>query len=165
MKTFLSLGSNLGDKLKNLKEAVNQISQNKEIQVVKVSSVYETEPFGKKDQDFFLNIAVELETTLSPQNLLKMILEIETKLGRERKERFGARTIDIDILVFGNLVVCEENLKIPHPEMGKRNFVLEPLNEIAGNYFCEHFGMTFALLLENCSDSCKVIINEKLKIN
>ncbi|MGN8069158.1 2-amino-4-hydroxy-6-hydroxymethyldihydropteridine diphosphokinase [Mucilaginibacter sp. SG564] len=130
---FLLLGSNLGDRKLFLKQAINHIEA--EITpVVKLSSVFETQSWGKTDAPDYLNQVVQLHTSLSARELLEKILAIEIMLGRERKEKWGARTIDIDILFYGDEIVDEPDLKIPHPELHKRRFTLEPLAEIAAAF-------------------------------
>ncbi len=127
----LSLGSNLGDRSANLRSAIDRLG---EAGVLKaVSSLYETEPVDVREQPWFLNCAVALETDRSPSALLARILAIEETIGRLRVPGKGPRMIDIDILLAGDRVVNEPGLKIPHPAMAQRRFVLEPLVEIAAN--------------------------------
>ncbi len=126
---FLSLGSNLGDRQKNLTDAIAQIRSLGAIQAI--SSYYETEPQNVTNQPSFINCAAKLETTLSPQTLLEKIHLIEQALGRTRTERFGPRTIDIDILFHDNTIINEPDITIPHPRLHERAFVLIPLLEIA----------------------------------
>jgi 2-amino-4-hydroxy-6-hydroxymethyldihydropteridine diphosphokinase len=126
---YLSLGSNLGDRSANLRAAIERLG---EAGVVKaVSGFYETEPVELRDQPWFLNCVVALETSDSPEALLQRALAIEQEMGRLRMKDKGPRSIDIDILLFGDRVVEERGLKIPHPAMQQRRFVLEPLAEIA----------------------------------
>ncbi|MGI6226437.1 MAG: 2-amino-4-hydroxy-6-hydroxymethyldihydropteridine diphosphokinase [Peptococcales bacterium] len=129
-KSYLSLGSNLGDKRQNLEEAIRMLKEHKQIKVIKISSFYETEPVGFKEQDWFLNIAVKIDTSLKPYELLEYCQEIEEKLQRKRIIRWGPRSIDIDILLYENFTSQDEKLIIPHPRMLERAFVLEPLLEI-----------------------------------
>lgn len=127
---YLSLGSNLGDRDANLNAAIERL---REIGNVKaVSSFYETEPVEVASQPWFLNCAVALETETMPRRLLRSVMAIEQGLGRRRLQVKGPRTIDIDILLFGNSVVDTAELAIPHPALHERRFVLEPLSEIAG---------------------------------
>ncbi|MFA6305275.1 MAG: 2-amino-4-hydroxy-6-hydroxymethyldihydropteridine diphosphokinase [Candidatus Gracilibacteria bacterium] len=128
-KAYLSLGSNLGNREFFLKKAISEIKKTAKIK--KKSKIYETSPVGYKKQEDFLNMVIGIETTLSPQKLLKKLQEIEKKLGRERKTKNGPRTIDIDILTYEDTIVDEPNLKIPHPRMHKRKFVLVPLLELS----------------------------------
>ncbi len=126
---YLSLGSNLGDREGNLREAVRQLQGVG--RVTGVSSFYETEPVEFTEQPWFLNCAVGLETALTPQELMSAILGIEKAMGRQRIQKKGPRVIDIDILLFGNVVLNSAEVTIPHPAMTERRFVLEPLAEIA----------------------------------
>jgi 2-amino-4-hydroxy-6-hydroxymethyldihydropteridine diphosphokinase len=126
---YISLGSNVGDRAANLRAAVERLGETGSIQAK--SGFYETEPVELRDQPWFLNSVIGLETSLSPIALLKRVLAIEQEMGRIRMRDKGPRSIDIDILLFGNDVVEEQGLKIPHPAMHQRRFVLEPLAEIA----------------------------------
>ena len=128
---YLSLGANLGDREETLRESVRRIGAAESVELTAVSSVYETEPWGKLDQPRFLNLAVAVETTLSPEALLALAQKIEKELGRVRHERWGARTIDIDILCFEGVERNTPDLTLPHPYMTERAFVLVPLAEIA----------------------------------
>lgn len=129
--SYLSIGSNIGDRLHHLTEAVRILHGHAKIHVVKVSSVYETIPVGYTDQADFLNIVVCLETSLDAHELLAVCQEIENGLGRERIIRWGPRTVDLDILLYNNDNIESENLIVPHPRMRERAFVLVPLLEIA----------------------------------
>jgi len=126
---YLSLGSNLGDRAANLNHAIALLAQLGE--VVAVSSFYETEPVEVSAQPWFLNCAVKLDTERMPKQLLAGILEIEQDMGRRRTQKNGPRTIDLDILLFGNSIIETQGLTVPHPAMHERRFVLEPLSEIA----------------------------------
>jgi 2-amino-4-hydroxy-6-hydroxymethyldihydropteridine diphosphokinase len=126
---FLSLGSNVGDRIANLKAAIERIGSLGE--VIATSSIYETEPVEFKAQPWFLNCVVKLGMEKMPKQLLAAILTIETEMGRHRQQKKGPRLIDIDILLFGNSIVESQGLTIPHPAMHERRFVLEPMSEIA----------------------------------
>jgi 2-amino-4-hydroxy-6-hydroxymethyldihydropteridine diphosphokinase len=126
---YLSLGSNVGDRVANLNSAINRLQALGK--VLQVSSLYETEPVEFTAQPWFLNCVVELDTEKTPQELMTAILEIEQQMGRKRTLNKGPRNIDIDILLFGNLTVSSKGLTIPHPALHERRFVLEPLAEIA----------------------------------
>ena len=126
---YLSLGSNIGDRGAHLREAIARLQTAGKITAI--SSFYETEPVEFTQQALFLNCAVGLETSLGPEELMSRLLDIERELGRERVQKKGPRTIDIDILLFGNLAMNFPELTIPHPAMVKRRFVLAPLAEIA----------------------------------
>jgi 2-amino-4-hydroxy-6-hydroxymethyldihydropteridine diphosphokinase len=128
---YLGLGTNLGNKKNNLKNALNTLFIHLG-EPIKVSSTYHSEPWGFDSNDSFLNIVARYKTVLKAKELLSICMDIESKLGRKRKGTSGyeSRIIDIDILLFGDLVIDEENLKIPHPLITERLFVLEPLSEI-----------------------------------
>lgn len=130
-KVYLGLGSNLGNKKQYLDDAISQLEEKREIRVTKVSSYYETEPYGYVEQDSFLNACVCIETLQSPMELLDTLHEIESNAKRERIIHWGPRTLDLDILLYDDEVIDEEELTIPHKEMHKRLFVLDPLCEIA----------------------------------
>lgn len=130
-KTYIGLGSNIGDKDKYLKEAINKISEEKNIEMRKQSSFITTKPWGYLEQEDFLNAVIEIETTLEPEELMDVLLKIEIELDRERTIKWGPRTIDLDILMYDDIVSSNEKVIIPHPRMHKREFVLESLNEIA----------------------------------
>jgi 2-amino-4-hydroxy-6-hydroxymethyldihydropteridine diphosphokinase len=128
---YLSLGSNVGDRETQLRDAQTRLAAAG--RVVAVSSLYETEPVEFTEQPWFLNCAVALETSKTPQQLMAAILRIEEEMGRRRVQKKGPRSIDIDILLFDNVIVDSKELTIPHPAMHQRRFVLEPLVEIAPN--------------------------------
>jgi 2-amino-4-hydroxy-6-hydroxymethyldihydropteridine diphosphokinase len=129
-RTFVGLGSNLGDRKRNLHEAVERL---REVGLVRVSAFRDTDPVGVVAQPNFLNAVAELSSDLSPRELLDRLLEIERALGRDRtkEERWGPRTIDLDLLLYGDKVIDEPGLTLPHPRLAERRFVLEPLNELA----------------------------------
>ena len=127
---FLLLGSNLGNRLQLIQRAIEQI-ENEIAPVVKKSSVYETGSWGKIDAPDYFNQVIELHTDLSPFTILRIVLNIEKNLGRDRKEKWASRTIDVDILLYGQLIIDEAGLQIPHPELHNRRFTLEPFAEIA----------------------------------
>lgn len=132
MKTvFLSLGSNQGDSMDLLQQAVRMLAANECIEVRRASSVYETDPVGYTEQPPFLNIVLEIATSMEPIALLDVCQEIERNLGRTRHVRWGPRTIDIDIALYEGVEMDTDRLTIPHPRMGERAFVLVPLAEIA----------------------------------
>ena len=131
MEVYLSLGSNVGDRLENLRAAVEALRAETGIVVLRESRVYETEPVGDVDQGAFLNMAVAIETRLRPLEFLDRTQAIETRLGRVSTRRWGPRVIDIDIVLWDDMVMDTERLTIPHPEFRKRAFVLVPLAEIS----------------------------------
>lgn len=126
---YLALGSNLGDRLEHLRAAVRELEARQGVDVVRSSRVYETEPVGPP-QPAYLNAVVQVDTTLTPRELLESALGVEDSLGRVRAERWGPRTIDVDILVYDEQTVDEPDLVIPHPRMHERGFVLVPLGEL-----------------------------------
>jgi len=127
---YLGLGSNLGNRRKNIKKALGYLAKTKGIKTEKVSRIYETEPVGGPAQNKFLNAAVKIRTSLSPQLLLNTIKKIEKDLGRKRSIRWAPREIDLDILLYANKIIRRRGLIIPHPRMFERDFVLKPLREI-----------------------------------
>jgi len=129
-KVYLSLGSNIGDSVNYLDKAVDILDKHELIHNIKVSSYYQTDPVGYLDQDVFVNIAVCLETDLSPYELLEVCQEIEEALERVRVVRWGPRTIDVDIILFDDVQMTDEKLTIPHPRMHERAFVLVPIAEL-----------------------------------
>lgn len=131
LTAYLSLGSNLGNRDRNLAEAVRRLGTTPGVEVRRVSSVYETAPVGGPPQGDFLNLVVELATTLSPRELLAACQAIEADLGRERTVRWGPRTIDLDVLIYEGVTSADPELTLPHPRMLERQFVLRPLAEIA----------------------------------
>ncbi|RAT99448.1 2-amino-4-hydroxy-6-hydroxymethyldihydropteridine diphosphokinase [Brevibacillus sp. Leaf182] len=136
---YLALGSNLGDRAQNLRRAIQRLNEQPGIRVLRVSSVYETEPFGNVEQDAFLNMAIAVETEQSPDQLLETALSVERELGRVRTVRWGPRTIDIDLLLYGTSRVSQDNLMIPHPGLSERAFVLVPLRDVwEGGVLPEH---------------------------
>ncbi len=143
---YLSLGSNVGDRDSQLREAQARLGA--EGRIVASSSFYETEPVEFTDQPWFLNCAIALETTTTPQQLMAAILGIEKEMGRQRLQNKGPRTIDIDILLFGDTMLNSPQLTIPHPAMHHRRFVLEPLAEIAPEVLHPAFRKTIRGLLD-----------------
>ncbi len=129
-RAYVGLGANLGPREVTLLRAVDLLAAVEGVEVVAVSQLRETEPVGVVDQPVFLNGAVALDTTLTARGLLDSLLAVERELGRVREERWGPRTVDLDLLVFGDEVVDEPGLRVPHPRLGERRFALEPLVEL-----------------------------------
>ena len=129
---YIGIGSNLGDRHKNCLRAIELLRQNG-LLVTKQSSMHETEPWGVTEQPEFVNMAVEAETELAPIKLLEMLKKIEKDMGRQDTIRWGPRIIDLDILLYDNIILRTDSLTIPHPLMHEREFVLGPLSEIAGD--------------------------------
>ena len=127
---YIALGSNLGEREKNLRDALALLGDNKRCRIIRVSGFRETEPVGYENQGKFINAAAEMETLYSPEELMEVLLKIETTLKRERTIRFGPRTIDLDILLYDNLILSGSFVTIPHPRMTERLFVMEPLCEL-----------------------------------
>lgn len=152
---YLLLGSNVGDRMDYLKKASISI-ESKIGKIVKKSQVYETEPWGEKEQDDFLNIVLEIQTKLNPTTTLDKIKEIESLLEREETYKWGPREIDIDILFFGDEMISEVNLTIPHPFIHERKFTLVPLSEIAPDLYHPFMGTTVIELLLSCEDMSDV---------
>ena len=159
---FLGIGTNLGDREGNLSAALSMITENIG-KIVKASSVYESEPWGFHSDDKFLNMVVKVETTLSASGLLGRILMDEVLLGRIRAgKQYSSRKIDIDILFYDDLILDEESLKIPHPHLHERKFVLIPLCEIAPEFMHPLFKKTVTSLLAECKDASLVrLLNSK----
>lgn len=154
-RVYLSLGSNMGDKRENLLEAIKRIEWLENTEVVKSSKILETEPFGYTEQDNFLNSCLEIRTLLTAQELLSQILKIELDMGRIREIKWGPRIIDIDILFYDSEIIEEDNLAVPHPWICEREFVLEPLSEIAPNYIHPLEKKTIAMLARKLKESGK----------
>jgi 2-amino-4-hydroxy-6-hydroxymethyldihydropteridine diphosphokinase len=159
---YLGIGSNLGDPELNCKEAIDRISRIKGIKVLRTSSLYKTEPVGVIDQPWFINIVSEIRSYIAPGELLHALKDIETAMGRKEVVRWGPRVIDVDILLFNQNVINEENLVIPHPEFHKRRFALLPLNELAPYAIHPAFGVSIKGLLDRVEDQSAVVLIGKL---
>jgi len=149
MAGYLGFGTNLGDRKKNLAQAVNSLNERPDFTVVRTSSIYETAPWGMTDQPNFLNMVAEINTFLSPQELLKRVKKLEQDMGREDSPRFGPRLIDVDILLLGDLgdlIVDEPDLQVPHASLHLRAFVLVPLGELTPESVHPVLGKTIAEL-------------------
>lgn len=127
---YIGIGSNLGDRRKYIDSAIEELKNSDKVKVRRSSSIYETDPIGDLKQGKFLNGVLEVETNLSPELLLKELNDIENKLGRVRMAKFGPRTMDLDILYYGDEIINEKELVVPHPEIYKREFVLRGLREL-----------------------------------
>lgn len=134
-KVFIGLGSNLDDPLSQLKKAIVHIKQLKNLNFVNTSDFYSSRPMGPQDQPDFINAVVEVTTELSAEQLLAELQKIENKQGRARSQHWGARTLDLDILLFGSEVINTEHLIVPHYGISERNFVLYPLNDLVDSNF------------------------------
>ncbi len=134
-KVFIGLGSNLDDPLSQLKKAIEYLKQHEMLNVINISNFYSSPPMGPQDQPDFINAVVEIATSLSAEQLLDELQKIERQQGRERKQHWGARTLDLDILLYGNKVINTERLIVPHRGISERNFVLYPLNDLVEKNF------------------------------
>ena len=150
---YIGIGSNLGNALKNCQYAVENISQPKEIKVMRVSSFYETEPVGIENQNIFVNAVAEIKTVLSARNLFQNLQNIEKDMGRKWEVKGGPRIIDLDLLFYGQDLIQETDLIVPHPEMHKRRFVLEPLCELASYFIHPVFCISIRGLKDRLSDN------------
>lgn len=153
---FVGLGSNRGDRLAFLRSAVRELGRLNNTALVHYSSVYETEPVGKKDQAYFLNAVVELSSDLSVTALQGECRTIETVLGRTKTERWGPREIDLDLLYYGSELHVSEDLVVPHPERANRRFVLVGLHELAPDFLDPVLDRSVADLLLSCQDRSEV---------
>jgi len=163
-KSFLSLGSNLGDRLNYLEKAIDLLKKTEGVNIIKISSVYETEPVGYKEQPSFLNLVVEIETEIEPEDLLKRCKEIESSLGRTKREKWREREIDIDIIFYNNLIIEKDYIVIPHKELYYRKFVLLPLCEIDPDFICPKTKKSIRTLFNFCNDSSIIkVFNNKIQ--
>ncbi len=161
-KVYLSLGSNLGDKIMNLNKAVLLISA-KIGKLIQTSSIYETAPWGFKSEHSFYNQVILIETELKPDDVLNQILQIEKHIGRNRSTiQYESRVIDIDILFYENEIIHTENLTIPHPLIQERRFTLQPLAEIDEDYIHPLLNASILSLLNSCKDTLEV---KKIHLN
>ncbi len=157
-RVYLSLGSNIGQREQHLAKAINALEE--KTKVTNKSQIYESEPWGETDQQWFLNLCLEIETDLPPEKLYELIEEIETTLKKEKTTKYGPRTIDIDILFYDELILNNEPLSInhypltiPHPRLTERQFVLLPLKEIAPSLVHPIDKKTITELQSECSDT------------
>jgi 2-amino-4-hydroxy-6-hydroxymethyldihydropteridine diphosphokinase len=155
-QVYVGIGSSVGNKKENFLEAVDRVAKLTDTKVIKESSLYESEPLGDS-KDWYVNGAIEIETKFKPDMLLKKFKNIERAMGRKKiKKRWGARIIDLDILLYDSAVIKKKNLRIPHAEMPNRKFVLIPLSEIAPQVIHPELGVTISELLINVKDSKKI---------
>jgi len=153
---FIGIGSNAGDPASSCLESIDRISAIADARVTKRSSLYWTEPVGVKSQEWFVNCAIEVEMSYSAATLLRLLQKIENDMGRIRYERWGPRTIDLDILFYGQESINDSDLIIPHPELHKRRFVLVPMYEIAPYVIHPRYGISIRGLLERLEDQAVV---------
>jgi 2-amino-4-hydroxy-6-hydroxymethyldihydropteridine diphosphokinase len=157
-RVYLGIGTNLGDRAANAREAIAQVERLPETRVVRASSLYESEPLGNAEA-WFVNAAVEVETRLAPALLLERLLGIEADMGRRRVagERWGSRVIDLDVLLVDDAVIDTPALTVPHPAMHERRFVLMPLAELAPDVIHPRLGRSIATLLASVADTKRVV--------
>ncbi len=154
---FVGVGSNMDDPAEQSLKALERVSGTDGVKLLRRASLYRTEPIGSPDQDWFINTIVEIRTVLTARELLMALQDIENSMGRIRNEKWGPRTIDLDILLYGQEVIQEKDLCIPHPELHKRRFILEPLCEIAPYVIHPAFGVSVRGLMDRLED--KSIVN------
>lgn len=162
MVYYIGVGSNLGDRLRNIKGALRSLKETEDVALKKCSPVYETQAWGEKNQRDFLNLVVKIISRLSPRELLFKLKEIEKKTGRRPGgERWAAREIDLDILFCGNKVIRGEDLEIPHPLIQERAFVLKPLSDLAPSLKHPMLGLTVRQMLKSLKSHAGVVLRKK----
>jgi 2-amino-4-hydroxy-6-hydroxymethyldihydropteridine diphosphokinase len=155
--SFIGVGANLGRPEEQCRDALRRVGERDEIALLRTASFYRTEPIGDPDQPWFVNTVAELRTTLSPLRLMSELTAIEREMGRHRSgQPAEPRVIDLDLLLYGQEVVAETELVVPHPRLHERRFVLVPMNEIAGYVLHPAFGVSMQGLLSRCSDAGRV---------
>jgi len=157
---FIGVGSNLNNPAERCLEAVSNLDSVSGIKVLRRSSLYRTEPVGFTEQDWFVNAVAEIRTVLNPRELLKALQEVEDGMGRVRGPKWGPRVIDLDVLLYGQEVILDVDLVIPHPLLHKRRFVLEPLCELASYAIHPAFGVSIHGLMDRLDDESRVYLNQ-----
>jgi len=150
---YIGIGSNLGNALKNCQHAVESLSLTAGVEITRVSPFYKTEPVGIENQNMFINAVVEIRTVLSARNLFQALQSIEKDMGRDREVKGGPRIIDLDLLFYGQEVIQDADLIVPHPEIQRRRFVLEPICEIASYLIHPDFGVSMRGLKDRLTDN------------
>jgi len=153
---FVGIGSNLGNPVVNCLRAIELVSSLDKVKLIQKSSLYRTEPVGFSGQDWFVNCVIEIRTVLPVYSMLNALQQIESSMDRIRVEKWGPRTIDLDILLYGQDILEDDELVIPHPELHKRRFVLAPLCEIAPYFVHPTFGISVKELLDGLQDKSEV---------
>jgi len=155
---YIGIGSNLGDKLKNCREGIDRLAGFSDCIIKGKSSFYRTEPVGIEDQPWYVNGVISISTSLSAMDLLQRLLSIEKVMGRERKKRWDSRIIDLDLLIFGQENITDRELKVPHPRMHKRKFVLAPIVQLAPDLIHPVLDKSMSELLDNFSEEGQTLI-------
>lgn len=157
MIAYIGIGSNVGDKQGNCRRAIEALGSDPRNRLVRCSPLYNTEPVGKTDQDWFVNGVVSLKTSMEPRELLEFLVSIERKMGRVREEKWGPRTIDLDILFYGDEILNETDLRVPHPRLHERRFVLVPLKDVAPDLVHPVLGKAVSRVLAELESRERVI--------
>ena len=153
---YIGIGSNLGDKARNCREAIERIGAAEENKLVGRSSLYRTEPWGNEEQDWFVNAVIAIRTSFDPDGLLQHLKNVEEQLEKKKEERWGPRNIDLDILFFNDEILKTPGLTVPHPFLHLRRFVLVPLQEICPDFIHPQLKLSVRELLERTNDEKKV---------
>ncbi len=153
---FIGIGSNRGDPVHACREAVRHLSETPGVTMLRCSSLYRTEPVGPQDQPWFINAVAEIRTTLPPRRLFEALKEIERRMGRTAGPKWGPRLIDLDLLLYGQELVADGDLTVPHSELHRRRFVLEPLCELASYVIHPAFGVSARGLMDRLTDQGRV---------
>jgi 2-amino-4-hydroxy-6-hydroxymethyldihydropteridine diphosphokinase len=156
---YIGIGSNLGEPLENCRTAIRLLSEMRGCCIKDRSRFYQTEPVGVEGQGWYVNAAVSLETERAPRHLLEGLLAVETRMGRVRKEKWGARIIDLDLLIHGDRIIDGQGLIVPHPRMHERRFVLLPMTDLAPALVHPVYGKTMAELLDECPGKGQEVIS------
>ncbi len=155
---YIGIGANIGFPAAQCREAIQRLDEAEGIKVLRISSLYRTEPIGMVDQNWFINAVSEVKTTIAPRQLLNIMKDIERLMGRKEGPRWGPRVIDLDLLLYGQRIIDEKGLKVPHPELHKRRFVLEPLCEIASYAIHPLYNVSARGLLSRLSEADSKIV-------
>lgn len=160
---YIAMGTNVGQKLENLRKSIRLLAENSSIEILDFSSIYETLPFGNNNQENFYNSCIKVETSLSPDLLLQVLKNTEQKIGRKQRERWGPREIDLDLILYDNLILTDDTLTLPHKGLHLRDFVLLPLLEIDSNLIHPEIGVPLMELLSQIKEHTVISkLDEKL---